>query len=173
MLVFLYSLWVMKKYLWKIFLLVYFVVLLIHVFETGISWSVFPFLALGFAVALYAHRSAHVLSLLFLVVHMTIESIEYSSVGFSFTTAVLFWILVHIAMDYVFLWGEVKKHFYNVRYQMWSSIALGLVCIYFFVPKIASSLTQNHSSILEFIVLGGVMGCVLSHLVPHKHKDHT
>ncbi len=151
----------------------YFVALLIHVFEIGISWRVLPFLVLGFIVALFAHRTTHVLSLLFLVAHMTIESIEYASVGFSFTTAVLFWVIVHIVMDYVFLWGEVKKHFYNVRYQMWSSIVLGVVCIYFFVPKVVGVLAESHSSILEFIVLGGVMGCVLSHLVPHKHKDHA
>ncbi|MBP6857669.1 MAG: hypothetical protein KBC11_00510 [Candidatus Pacebacteria bacterium] len=160
----------MKKYIWKIFLALYLGVLLVHVFETGISWSLAPFLALGFVVALVSHRTSHVISLLFLVAHMTIEAIEYASLGFSFTSVVLFWILVHVAMDYVFLWGEVKKHFYNVRYQMYSSITLGVICIYFFVPRVASAITESHSSILEFIVLGGVMGCVLSHLLPHTHK---
>lgn len=160
----------MKRYLWKTFLLFYFAVLLVHVFETGISWGVLPFLGLGLLVAVFAHRTTHVLSLLFLVAHMTIESIEYASSGFNFKLAVLVWVLIHIVMDYVFLWGEVKRHFYSVRYQMWLSIALGLVCIYFFVPKITSALSQSHSSILEFIVLGGVMGCVLSHLLPHRHS---
>lgn len=163
----------MKKYFWKTFLAFYFIVLLIHVFETGVSWSVVPFLALGFVVALFAHRSAHVLSLLFLVAHMTIESIEYASYGSSFATLALVWIGIHVVMDLVFLWGEVRRHFHGVRYQMWSSIVIGIVCIYFFVPKVAGVLTESHSSILEFIVLGGVMGCVLSHLVPHRHKSHA
>lgn len=158
----------MKRYLWKTFLLFYFAVLLVHVFETGISWSVLPFLGLGLLVSVFAHRTTHILSLLFLVAHMTIESIEYASSGFNFKLAVLVWVLIHIVMDYVFLWGEVKRHFYSVRYQMWLSIALGLVCIYFFVPHVLNS--NSHSSILEFIVLGGVMGCVLSHLLPHKHS---
>lgn len=149
---------------------VYFAVLLAHVFELGVSWGMLPFFALGFIVAIISHRTSHVLSLLFLVAHMTIESIEYASVGFSFSVVVLFWLTIHIGMDYVFLWGEVKRHFYNVRYQMWSSIVLGLVCIYFFVPRLTSAMTEHHSSVLEFIVLGGVMGCVLSHLVPHRHK---
>ncbi len=159
----------MKQYLWKTFLAVYIGVLLVHVFETGISWALLPFLVLGFVVAIISHRTSHVISLLFLVAHMTIEAIEYASHGFNFGGAVLFWILAHIAMDYVFLWGEVKRHFYTVRYQMYSSIALGVVCIYFFVPKVASTLTQTNASLLELIVLGGVMGCVLSHLLPHRH----
>ncbi|MCC7436274.1 hypothetical protein IT402_00130 [Candidatus Nomurabacteria bacterium] len=160
----------MKKYLWKMFLGLYLAVLFVHVFEIGISWTSLLFLGLGFVVAIISHRTSHVISLLFLVAHMTIESIEYSSLGFSFGLAFLFWVLVHIAMDYVFLWGEVKKHFYNVRYKIFSSIALGLICIYFFVPKVAGEISTSHSSILEFIVLGGVMGCVLSHLLPHKHE---
>lgn len=159
-----------KGYFWKVFLVVYLIRLLIHVFESGVTLKTLPFFAIGFIVALISHRTTHVLSLLFLVAHMTIESIEYSTAGFAFSAGVLFWVLVHIVMDYTFLWGEIKKHFYSVRYQMWSSISLGLICIYFFVPKVAGSLAEGHSSILEFIVLGGVMGCVLSHLVPHKHK---
>jgi len=161
-----------KKYFWKIFLLVYFAILIAHVFEAGISWRSLPFLVLGFVVAIISHRTSHVISLLFLIAHMSIESIEYASLGFSFGFAVLFWLIVHIAMDYVFLWGEVKRHFYNVRFQMYSSIALGLICIYFFVPHVANALSESHSSILEFIVLGGVMGCVLSHLLPSRHHNH-
>jgi hypothetical protein len=160
----------LKKHLWKIFLALYLAVLLSHVFETGISWKLVPFLVLGFVVAIISHRTNHVLSLLFLVAHMSIESIEYASLGFAFSFTVLFWLLVHVAMDYTFLWGEVKRHFYSVRYQMYSSIALGLVCIYFFVPKVAGALSETHASILELIVLGGVMGCVLSHLAPHRHS---
>lgn len=160
----------MKRHIWSVFLFVYLAVLVIHVFETGVTLGTLPFLALGFVVAIISHRTSHVISLLFLVAHMTIESIEYASVGFSFGLAVLFWVLVHIAMDYVFLWGEVKRHFYNVRYQMWLSIALGLVCVYFFVPHVVNVLAESHSSTLELIVLGGVMGCVLSHLLPHKHS---
>lgn len=149
---------------------VYLIVLLVHVFETGLSWSTSAFLALGFVVALVSHRTSHVVSLLFLVAHMTIEAIEYASVGFAFTASILFWILVHVTMDYVFLWGEVKRHFFTFRYQMWSSIALALVCVYLFVPEVSSALEQGQTSILEFIVIGGVMGCVLSHLVPQKHE---
>jgi hypothetical protein len=101
---------------------------------------------------------------------MSIEAIEYASVGSGFTAAILAWVAIHVAMDGVFLWGEVKRHFPTVAYQMWSTITLGVVCIYFFVPQVAGTLTESHASILEFIVLGGVMGCVLSHLVPHTHK---
>lgn len=162
----------MKKHIWKIFLAVYFAVLLVHVFETGISWGLVPFLVLGFIVAIISHRTSHVISLLFLVAHMTIEAIEYASAGSTFTTTILVWIGVHVAMDGVFLWGEVKRHFPAVAYQMWSTITLGVVCIYFFVPKVAGALTESHSSILEFIVLGGVMGCVLSHLLPSRNHNH-
>lgn len=160
----------MKKHLWKVFLAIYFAVLLVHVFETGISWGLVPFLVLGFIVAIISHRTSHVISLLFLVAHMSIEAIEYSSVGSGFTATILAWVAIHVMMDGVFLWGEVKRHFPTVAYQMWSTITLGVVCIYFFVPQVAGALTESHASILEFIVLGGVMGCVLSHLVPHTHK---
>lgn len=160
----------MKNYLWKGFLALYLVVLLVHVFESGLSWGIAPFLALGFVVALISHRTSHVISLLFLVAHMTIEAIEYAAHGSAFTTGILIWVMIHVAMDGVFLWGEVKRHFYSVRFPMWSTIALGIICIYFFVPHQVTGVISQAPSMMEFIVIGGVMGCVLSHLVPHKHE---
>jgi hypothetical protein len=162
----------MKTWFWKSFLLVYFGVLVVHTLEIGLSWSVAPFLLIGFFLALFSHRTSHVISLLFLVAHMTIEAMEYGTQGGSFTPIVLLWVAIHVAMDGVFLWGEVKRHFYQVRYQMWSTIALGVACIYFFLPKVASisGVIEGHQSTVEFIVLGGVIGCVLSHILPHIHK---
>ncbi len=162
-----------KQYLWKSFLVVYLGVLLFHVFETGLTLRMLPFLVLGFVIALISHRTSHVISLLFLVAHMTIEAIEYSLYGTSFTIGVLLWIAIHVGMDGVFLWGEVKRHFFGVRYQMWSSIALGVLCVYFFVPSIplVGETLEHSPSLIEFIVIGGVMGCVLSHIIPHKHTQ--
>ncbi len=146
-----------------------------HTIELGLSWGIAPFILFGFFLALFSHRTSHVISLLFLVAHMTIEAIEYATQGMSFSTTILVWVGIHVVMDGVFLWSEVKRHFNQVRYQMWSTIVLGIVCIYVFVPKIAtvSSALEGHESLVEFVVIGGVIGCVLSHILPHRHATHS
>ncbi len=162
----------MKTWFWRLFLVVYLGVLLVHTYELGISWRIAPFLLIGFFLAIVSHRTNHVISLLFLVAHMTIEALEYATQGTSFTALVVLWVAVHVGMDGIFLWGEVKRHFYQVRYQMWSTIALGVVCVYLFVPRVAalSHAVGQHQAITEFLVIGGVIGCVLSHIIPTKHS---
>jgi hypothetical protein len=168
----------MKKYLylWSGFLLIYLYVLFNHIFEINPSIYLLGFLFGGLVLAVYAHRKKHWSSIPFLVLHMVIEAIEFSSTGFSFGGWTLFWVLVHIAMDVVFLWDEVRRHFPQAKYILSSSILLAIGAIYLFSPKIhsaSSSFMDSFHDQIELFVLGGVIGCVLSHLIPHKHKNEN
>lgn len=160
----------MKNIIWKLFLSVYIVVLFLHVFDIRPEASLFPAIISGLLLAVIAHRSNHWSSIPFLVLHMIIEAIEFSSTGFSLGTWTIFWIIVHIGMDVVFLYFETKKHFPQAFKILFSSIVLAVACVYLFSPKVESSSFEMYHEQIELFVLGGVIGCVLSHLLPHKHK---
>lgn len=162
----------MKKTFSVLFLLVYIGLLISHVVQMQLETKVFPFLFAGLLIAVVAHLRKHWSSIPFLVVHMVLEAIEFSSVGFSFTAGILLWVLIHIGMDIVFLWDEVRRHFFSARYILISSILIAVGSIYLFSPTISGTsgafLELYHEQI-EVFIIGGIIGCVLSHLIPHRH----
>jgi hypothetical protein len=44
--------------------------------------------------------------------------------------------------------------------------------IYLFLPKYIDHFSNHaeHEPLMVYFVLGGILGCVLSHLIPHKHR---
>jgi hypothetical protein len=162
----------MKKIAWKLFLGIYIIVLLLHVRELAPETFLIPFLLGGFILAVIAHARRHWSSIPFLVLHMVLEAIEFSSSGFSLGGITLFWILVHIGMDVGFLWDEIRRHFPYARYILFSSILIAVATIYAFFPTVNSSghgFMELYHAQIELFVIGGVIGCVISHLIPHKH----
>lgn len=165
----------MKKIFPVLFLLLYIGFLISHVIQMRLEAKVFPFLFAGLLIAVIAHLKKHWSSIPFLVMHMVLEAIEFSSVGFSFTSGVLVWVLIHIGMDIVFLWDEVRRHFFSARYILVSSILIAVGSIYLFTPTItgtSGALLELYHEQIEVFVIGGIIGCVLSHLIPHRH-DHA
>lgn len=164
-----------KDIFWKLFLVVYLIAISFHVAEMdfGNIWS-FILITGGFLIALIAHRKAHVLSLLFLLAHMVIEAIEFSAHSNEYSNVIIFWFLVHVLMDVIFLWGETKRHFPNAKRPLFLSSMVAIASIYVFIPKYIQTFTEHAShddSLMVYFVVGGVLGCILSHLIPHKHSD--
>lgn len=163
------------RIVWKTFLALYFVALCIHLFETGFSspWQVGILLA-GFLLALIAHKKSSVLSLLFLLTHMTIEAIEFSAHG-PHTTGLLIGFGIHALMDVIFLFGEIKRHFPKATVPLFLSTTVLLASVYTFLPRYIKVFTDHadHESGILYFVIGGVLGCAISHLVPHRDHDHV
>ncbi|HRH25307.1 MAG TPA: hypothetical protein PLQ20_03165 [Candidatus Paceibacterota bacterium] len=161
----------MKNILWKLFLFGYLVALSVHIAETGFepNWSV-PLIFGGFLLAIFAHRFSSILSILFLLVHMVLEAIEYSA--HPVYGMVAFWFFFHVALDFIFLFGETSKHFKKAKIPLFLSGVVAIGSIYLFLPKYIDQFNSHseHESLMVYFVLGGIVGCVLSHLIPHKHE---
>jgi hypothetical protein len=122
---------------------------------------------LGIAVALFAHARRNILTLALLFSHMAIEWFEWGS-G-QIVLLALLGNLLHAGMDFTFLHHEIKVH-------LKKNPVLILGCVFFillFIFSIASQI-EISEEILESIhpfVLGGVIGCVASHIYFHIKKE--
>jgi arginine exporter protein ArgO len=161
----------MKNIIWKVFLTGYLIALSFHISNAGFesTWSISILLG-GFLLALVAHKWSSVLSILFLLVHMVLEAIEYST--HPLVGILAFWFFFHVILDFAFLYGETSKHFAKAKIPLFLSGLVAISSIYLFLPRYInhSSSHTNGEPLMVYFVLGGIVGCVLSHLLPHTHK---
>lgn len=148
--------------LFIIFLIIYLGFLTHHAIHEISLWMV-----LGIAVALFAHTRRNILTLILLFSHMAIEWFEWGS------GQIVFWAffgnLFHAGMDFTFLNHEIRVH-------LKKNPVLILGCVFFILLFIFSISSQIKISeeMLESIhpfVLGGVIGCVASHIYFHIKKE--
>jgi hypothetical protein len=172
-----------KKQFFKAFLLVYVGFLIFHAISLQWdSWIVGISLLVGFGVALLAHTRYGILTIGLLVVHMALEWIEYAHHEWYFSKGEIFFHGIHVCLDFVFLYQELRVH--ARRYWRLSLIAItaGLVILFGmnyqpqpknrFMQAIyahAHKHSHNHRDApIEPFVIGGMFGCILSHLVAKK-----
>ncbi len=131
-----------------------------HILE--ITWSsqtIFLFI-LGLALAYIAHTRSNYIVIMVLVLHMGIEWTEWSHEIQSPTQIVFNGI--HAAMDFIFLSHELRVHAKQYRKLVIFSVA-GLLVIIFISGHYVSMGTQIIHGFEPFVV-GGVLGCIFSHL---------
>lgn len=159
------------KIFWKLFLLVYVVALGFHIYEMDFSseWYIVAIFG-GFLLAIVAHRKAHVLSILLLLIHMVIEAMEFGAGGVIGTAVTGFF--AHVVLDVGFLYGEIGKHFAKAKWPIFSSALVAVGSVYVFFPGSAHA-DAIASPWMAYFAIGGVVGCVLSHIIPHKHPENS
>lgn len=151
------------KVLFVIFLICYFIFLLNHAINEISIW-----LFLGIGVAILAHASKNLVTLIILLGHMSIEYFEWG-LQVVFVGGVLI-NLMHTIMDFVFLNHEIKVHLKKINsYFSLSLVLAGLIIIYLFAPAV--KINEDILEILHRFVLGGVIGCVGSHMIFHFTKE--
>lgn len=169
----------------KIFLTVYGGFLLVHVFEMGFdSWLLLAGLLGGMAVALVAHRKHGYLPSIFLVGHMLIEWYHHALHGNHYDGGEIAFHGIHALLDVVFLYVEAKEYLGKYALPFLGLVITTLVGIFAFnyvsappsfamSPLIAQALEvqkviEEHYShgggLLHYAVIGGMLGCALSHL---------
>ena len=128
-----------------------------------ISWL----MALGLILAFFAQAKKNILTLVLLFSHMAIEWFEWGSGQLILLTS--FWNLLHAGMDFTFLYHEIKVHL--KKKPLW--IVVGVFFILLFIFSIASLLEVSEGMIKSIhpFVLGGVIGCVASHIYFHIKKE--
>lgn len=177
-----------SKKFFTLFLLVYGMFLLTHTWNIVSSLPILAVVCGGLAVAIAAHKQHGYAPSVFLVIHMIIEWYYHARHGGHYSSTEIVFHAVHALLDLIFLWVESK------HYGKWAihflvgvlSLLVGIVW-YFYVPApppmrsftpFVQALvphTHTHGWVHSF-VLGGMLGCVLSHLymIPkwkHVHGD--
>jgi hypothetical protein len=80
-------------------------------------------------------------------------------------------------LDIVFLWKELTFHFFQYRYKAFIGMTGVLLVLFFlnYTPPMVRAFSlqlilphQHHGSTLEIIVMGGILGCSISHLLKKK-----
>ena len=145
------------KLLFVVFLISYFIFLLSHAVNEISIW-----LFLGTGIAVIAHAKKNFLTLMFLLGHMSIEWFEWGVQTFILSIVILN--LPHAIMDFIFFNHEIKVHFKKINsYFVLFTALIFLISLYFYSPNI--KIDEDVLEILHRFVLGGVIGCVGSHLV--------
>lgn len=156
----------------KTFLMVYGGFLLLHLSEVKMSAGNALIIFLGLGIAILAHKRHGFLPLMFLIGHMIIEWHHHSVHGHHYHGDEIVFHGVHAILDGVFLYVEAKEHFKGYAYYFLGGVVIVLMAIFTHthipVPH------SDHGGILEYLVMGGMMGCVLSHLLlaPRLRRAH-
>lgn len=156
------------SYIFLIFLVVYFLVMLGHIFKLTLNLSTIVFFLAGLSLAIFAHARKNYITIILLVAHMSIEWFEWSQIGFSATGGTT-WNIIHILMDFVFLYHELSVHIRKYKNRLTGLALLTLVGIFYFSSHFLSE-SQVMSDVVELVepfVIAGILGCVGSHLFHH------
>jgi len=173
---------VQQNKFFKAFLLVYLLFLLYHASHLEWkSWLAILGLISGITLAIVAHMRRGYGTLILLTIHMTIEWSEYAKHGTRYSGREILFYGTHTILDFTFLWHEVRTHLTKFRYIIMGSIAIGLItlflCINHTEPQpngfgiIEGYKNMQGSNIIEAVVIGGILGCTLSHLFARKKKE--
>jgi glucose-6-phosphate-specific signal transduction histidine kinase len=160
----------MKKFLCSVFicfLFVYTLFILSHIRQ--IAWTratTLLFLG-GLSIALLAHAKRNYFTVILLVIHMVIEWFEWSQETFVLRKYLLG--VLHALMDFTFLSHEVNVHLKKHQRVVITGVIVTLLSIFCF----GRSMKINIETIeeVEPFVIGGVLGCVVSHIYFHLKKE--
>lgn len=163
----------------RLFLGAYLALLLMHISSElyEVSATGIVALVIGIGIALYAHTRSGILLYVLLCIHMAIEWIGYGIAGWHFDTPDGAFSLIHLGFDVVFLfilgrmaWGAryVRRVFATLGgLGVISAIAYGVA--HDAASGVAQTVDEHAHAFslgpIEFLVLGGILGCTLYHFV--------
>lgn len=166
--------------IFRTFLIIYLVFLSYHISQigSGTSFAIIG-LGIGILIAVLVHRFRGYGTSILLVIHMTIEWIEYVAHGFHYSYTELAFYGLHTLLDFTFLWYEVKTYLPKSRYRVIG--VFGCMAIIFFVAVQYGESLREHgvglphhehgTGLVEMTVIGGILGCTLSHLFGKRTCD--
>lgn len=151
----------------KSFLVVYLIFSVIALLEHDFgSATAISGIVAGFVLALFAHKKYGLLTIALLLVHMFIEWFEHSLHWRDYSTKEIILHGIHAVLDFVFLFQELRAH----AFKIWKR-AFGLVILVIITMILinygaihADEAEGAHNVLVEAFVVGGMYGCILSHL---------
>lgn len=181
-----------QRLFFKSFLIVYGSFLLVHVWEMGFgSWQLFAGMLGGVAIALVAHKQHGYAPSIFLVAHMVIEWYHHALHGSHYETGEIVFHGIHTCLDVMFLFIEARAHYgkYALPFVLLVGTTLGGIFIYYYIPlphdvspllaqameiqRMTSDHHDHGGGMLHYVVIGGMFGCVFSHLFLAPRWKHV
>lgn len=159
----------------KIFLLIYAGFLVFHALQ--MVWTPLAVLGalVGLTLAIVAHLRHSYATLILLMVHMALEWTEYAQSGFAYSGREVAFYVVHVLLDAAFFWQEAKNHLFRFRYLAAASAIVGLSLIAFLAYNPTPAIEEEKESAVpvEAAVIGGILGCTMSHLLSKRKHEHS
>jgi uncharacterized membrane protein len=148
----------------------------------------------GTAVAVYAHKQHGYLPSVLLVCHMIIEWYSHALHGNHYTTSEFIFHGTHAVLDLVFLSVEANEHYKEYTVVFVGVVIASIIVVFWwnYVPapntipnnisplvtqalKVQKTMRAVHShggGVLYHLVIGGILGCVVSHILAiSRHKN--
>jgi hypothetical protein len=157
----------MKKSLFLAFLITYALFMALHTLSIHWTPQAIIIFVCGAGVAVFAHARRNHITILILVLHMGIEWFEWSQEKIVVQKTVFNFL--HVVMDFVFLSHELKVHTKNYRNVIILSVVV-LLAVIFFLGHSVEIASQSFQK-LEPFVIGGILGCIFSHIYFHVIKE--
>jgi len=180
----------MKKILgskpFKAFIVMYVLFLIMHsVSLDWNSWLVRIALCCGILVARMAHTRYGLLTIGLLLVHMSLEWTEHARHGWHYSMGEIVMHVIHAFLDFIFLYHELGTHVAKFKHWTFATITCGLVFLFAVFHESAprnlrllaimnqrGTLPVHHDhgrGPFEPFVMGGMFGCIFSHLFRRRH----
>ncbi len=141
----------------------YLIIKVVHGWEHISDYSLW----FGVIIAMLAHARKNKITIVILFSHMAIEWFEWGSAKILFLAFLCN--IFHAGMDFTFLHHEIKVHLKKNPTLILSGALLILLFIF-----LTSSQVEVSEEVLRSIhpfVLGGVIGCIASHIYFHIKKE--
>lgn len=151
---------------YSFFLIFYALVMTYHAYSLNINFFILFLLALGFLLAIFAHAKKNYITIFLLLLHMSIEWFEWSQVGIFNNLQEGLFNVSHVIMDFIFLSHELQAHIKRKKNLVFAIVIFLLILI----SVLGHYVFLKSDLVLETIepfVIGGILGCVLSHLFYH------
>ena len=152
----------------KVFVRIYVIVLFIH--SCALDWSLWQTSAAvlaGVLVAILAHSRYGIATIALLVFHMGIEWFEHSKNAWRYTAADFAFHGIHVCLDFVFLYQELRMHAPKYRHLAFTGIGSSLVFLFWFCHQGAYAIpvTLGRDTLaVEPFIMGGMFGCIGYHV---------
>lgn len=161
----------------KFFLVLYTGFLLYHAFHMEWTPLTTTAIVLGLVLALISHLRQGYATTILLLIHMAIEWTGHIEHGISYSTSEFVFHGIHSVLDVIFLWSEVKAHLPKYR-----KVVMGMIISILALASLAIMIDSNKTSAktyieedhnpIESLIIGGILGCTLSHLFgSKKHSE--
>ncbi len=170
-----------KETIFKIFLVIYAGLLIFH--ASHVEWNLLNIIGLsaGLLLAYFAHAKKGFLTLLLLAVHMSIEWAHHFEFGLTYSAGELALHGIHAIFDGVFLVAEWKHHRESALKAVLAGILIGVLSLFILgghesheeevhIDESEENHEENTGFPFESLVIGGILGCVATHLFEKKVK---
>ncbi len=131
-------------------------------------------IAAGLVIALLAHSRYGYLTIGLLLVHMCIEWLEHAAHWYEYSSGELTLSIIHVSLDFIFLYQELRVHAERYFKTIFVAVIIAIAGIFIAGSNSHTDTTKNSTeesgSLIESFVVGGMFGCILSHLLRRKDE---